>query len=63
MLDLEYTEPEFQEMELEAAACSAIAAERQYAEEIEYQTALAISYPRDANALFAMNWLKTQQIW
>lgn len=32
----------------------------QYHDEIEYQERLAISYPVDADAIFAQNWLAEQ---
>lgn len=34
----------------------------QFDEEVKYQAAVATSYPRDASAIFAMNWLKQQGV-
>jgi hypothetical protein len=40
-----------------------VAAAWQYQDEIEYQVRVATSYPQDANAIFAANWLEGQGAW
>jgi hypothetical protein len=41
----------------------AVAAAWQYHDEIEYQARVATSYPQDADAIFAANWLQGQGAW
>jgi hypothetical protein len=40
-----------------------VAATWQYHDEIDYQVRMATSYPQDADAIFAANWLRGQGAW
>lgn len=58
-----YTNEEYDQMQQEEADHAAYSAAWQFDEEVKYQTALAISYPRDTQATFALNWLKEIGAW
>lgn len=59
----DYINEEIDQLREEEENSAYLATAQQFYEEVAYQMAVATSYPRNLDAIFAENWLRGQGIW